>query len=211
MSRDTVISSTVNRRTKKSKLEFQRQKADRKRMRIALTANLLMFFIGIAGWYVAESTGLLANAFDMLADASGYAIAMVAVRRSLQFQMNAARWNGAMLVLLGVGVIAEVIHRWIVGSEPQGLYIVAFAALSLAVNGAVLAMLSRYRDAKEVHLRATWIDTRADVLVNIGVLLSGAAIALTGYRRIDLLGGVAIGLYVIKEGIEIWHDSGEAM
>jgi divalent metal cation (Fe/Co/Zn/Cd) transporter len=56
-------------------------------------------------------------------------------------------------------------------------------------------------------LRATWIDTRADVVVNISVLVSGAAIALTGYRAIDLLAGLAIGLYVIKEGVELWQDA----
>lgn len=56
---------------KETKLESKRQDTDRGRMRIALAANLLMFFIGITGWYVAESTGLLADAFDMLADASG--------------------------------------------------------------------------------------------------------------------------------------------
>jgi cation diffusion facilitator family transporter len=180
---------------------------DRKRMRIAFAANIAMFLIGLVGWYFAESTGLLADAFDMLADASGYAVALLAIGRSPQFQKNAARWNGTMLILLGVGVIGEVIHRLIVGSEPQGLLIIVFAALSLAVNSAVLAMLATYRHAKEVHLKATWIDTRADVLVNISVLLSGAAIAITGYRHIDLIVGFAIGLYVIREGLEIWGEA----
>ncbi len=121
----------------------------------------------------------------------------------------AARWNGAMLIALGLGVIIEVIHRWITPNEPAGVLIMGFAALSLAVNGAVLRMLSKYRLSQEPHLRATWIDTRADVLVNVGVLVSGAAIALTGYRVIDLLAGAAISLFVIHEGIEIWRDASE--
>ena len=84
-----------------------------------------------------------------------------------------------------------------------------FAALSLVVNGTVLRMLSRYRHSKEPHLRATWVDTRADVMVNIVVLVSGVLIALTGYHWIDLLTGVAISLFVMHEGIEIWSDSGK--
>jgi len=180
---------------------------DRKTLRIALTANVTMFVIGIVGWIVAQSTGLLADAFDMLADASGYALAFVAVGRSKEFQKNAARWNGAMLVLLGVGVIGEVVHREISGSEPQGVFIIGFSLLSLAVNGAVLTMLSKYRHAQEVHLRATWLDTRADVWVNISVLLSGAAIALTGYRYIDLITGFGISVYVIHEGVEILREA----
>ena len=64
-------------------------------------------------------------------------------------------------------------------------------------------MLSRYHDSPEIHLRATWIDTRADVVVNVGVLISGIAIALSGFQKIDLLTGLAIGIFVIKEGREL--------
>ena len=112
-----------------------------------------------------------------------------------------------MLILLGLGVVGEAVHRLFAGSEPQGLFIIGFAALSLVVNGAVLMMLSRYRNTSEVHLKATWKDTRADVLVNVGVLVSGALIAITGYGEIDSIVGLAIGLYVIKEGFEIWSEA----
>ena len=184
--------------------------ADRRRMLMAFGANIVMCLVGLAGWYIAQSTGLLADAFDMLADASGYILAWIAIGRTAQAQQRAARWNGAMLMLLGMVVIGEVVERWLRGSKPEGFLIMVFAALSLAVNGCVLIMLAVYRRSEQIHLRATWIDTRADVLVNLSVLLSGAAIAMTGYGRIDLLVGLAIGLYVIKEGLEIWHNKGGA-
>mgnify|MGYP001799512295 CR=1 FL=1 len=75
--------------------------ADRKTLRIALVANLVMFVIGLVGWVVAHSTGLLADAFDMLADAAGYGWALLAVVRAKTFQENVARWNGSRLVCLG--------------------------------------------------------------------------------------------------------------
>lgn len=180
---------------------------DRKRMLVALVANIAMFMTGIVGWRLANSTSLLADAFDMLADASGFTVALLAIGRSLRFKANAARWNGSMLVLLGVGVLAEVIHRAFGESEPRGPVIVAFAALSLLVNGCVLAMLWRYRHATEIHLKATWIDTRADVVINAGVLLSGAAIWATGYRIIDLIVAPVIAIYVIAEGVELREDA----
>lgn len=186
---------------------FDSTSADRRTLHIALTANLAMFVVGLVGWRLAQSTGLLADAFDMLADATGYAVASWAVGRRRRDQVLAARWNGALLIVMGLGVMAEVIHRWLVPGEPVGALIMGFAALSLAVNGSVLRMLSKYRNASDPHLRATWVDTRADVLVNVGVLMSGAAIAWTGYRLIDLLTGAAIGVFVIGEGIEIWSDA----
>ena len=193
-----------------SKLAVTTESTDRNRMRVALIANLAMFLMGLVGWYVADSASLLADAFDMLADASGYIVAMLAIGRTVLFQRNAARWNGTMLILLGAGVIGEVVHRYFVGSEPHGLLIIAFALLSLIVNGSVLRMLSCYRDSPEIHLRATWVDTRADVVVNCGVLVSGLAITVFGFQSIDLVTGLAIGAYVIKEGLELWEDANEA-
>ena len=183
--------------------------ADRRTLLIALAANVAMFAVGVVGWRIAQSTALLADAFDMLADATGYAVAYWAVGRSRRVQIMAARWNGSLLIALGLGVLGEVLHRWFVPGEPIGGLIVAFAVLSLAVNGSVLRMLSKYRHAVDPHLRATWVDTRADVLVNVSVLVSGAVIAWTGYRIVDLLMGAAIGVFVIHEGVEIWNEASE--
>ena len=54
-----------------------------------------------------------------------------------------------------------------------------------------------------MHWRETWILTRADVVANIAVILSGIAVLATGFRYIDLMVGAAIGFYVIRELIEI--------
>ena len=189
-----------------SDVQLDSARADRSRLRIAFAANVAMFVVGLIGWRIAHSTALLADAMDMLADATGYAVTHWAVGRSKRDQQMAAGWSGAMLMGLGLGILGEVIHRWLRPDEPAGLVIMGFAALSLVVNGLILRMLSKYRHAPEPHLRATWVDTRVDVLVNVGVLASGAAIAVTGYPVIDLLAGVAISVFVIHEGIEIWRD-----
>lgn len=177
-------------------------------MPIAFLANVAMFVTGLIGWRVADSAALLADALDMLADASAYVVAWLALTRSLSFQQYAARWSGTLLVILGVGVLIEAGSRFLYGGEPQGRLMLAFSALSLLVNSSVLAMLSVYRRSAQVHLRATWLDTQADVIVNVSVFLSGLLIALTNYRPIDWLIGIAIGLYVIREGIEIWQEAG---
>jgi Co/Zn/Cd efflux system component len=183
--------------------------ADRRRLRLAFAANLAMFAVGLVGWRLAQSTALLGDALDMLADASGYAVAWLAVGGSVARQRAAARWNGAMLIALGVALYGEVAHRWVAGEQPSGPWIAVFAALSLAVNGLVLRLLSVYRESRQPHLRATWIDTRADVLVNIGVLVSGLGVALTGWRAIDLVTGAVLGAFVIHEGWEIWEGDDE--
>lgn len=184
-----------------------RQQVDRRTLTAAFVVNILMFFAGLSGWRLAKSAALLADALDMLADASGYAIAYLAIGGSGRRQRAAARWNGAMLMALGLGVLGEVAYRWFGDNEPNGTWISAFACLSLLANGIVLRVLRKYRQSSEIHLRATWIDTRADVLVNIGVLIAGALVAISGYSVIDLITGVIIAGFVIHEGWELWEAS----
>jgi cation diffusion facilitator family transporter len=184
-------------------------RGERARLGVAMAANVLMFVVGLVGWRLAHSTALLADAFDMLADATGYAVAFWAVGGQLARQRVAAGWSSVLLIALGIGVLAEVVHRWFVPEQPEGWWIAGFACLSLLVNGAVLMTLNRYRHSTQLHLRAAWVDTRADVLVNAGVLLSGVLVALLGYRVIDLAVGALVALFVIHEGWELWESCHE--
>ena len=176
-------------------------------MTVAMVANVLMFFAGLVGWRIAHSTALLADAFDMLADATGYAVTFWAVGGNFARQRIAARWSSFLLIALGLAVLGEVVHRWFVPQTPEGWWIAGFAALSLLVNGTVLTTLSVYRNSDQLHLRAAWIDTRADVLVNAAVLISGVLVAVLGYQLIDLAVGAAVGAFVIHEGWELWEAS----
>lgn len=181
---------------------------ERATLRIALTLNATMFIVGMAAGLWAQSTGLMADALDMLADASAYALALLALTRTVAFKRNAARWSGSVLLILGVGIILDVVRRGLHGSEPQGQIMMAFSVASLVVNVAVLRMLGKFRHG-EIHMRATWIFTRVDVLANIGVFVSGLAVWLTEFRVADLLVGLAIGLYVAKEALEILREAGQ--
>jgi len=180
--------------------------AERKTLRAALSLNAAMFVIGTVAGVLAQSTGLLADALDMLTDAIAYGLALMAVSRGLTFKKNAARWSGGVLVLLGAGIIAEVVRRWFFGSEPIGLVMMGYSAVSFAVNLYVLMRLAKFRDG-EVHLRASYICTRADVLANIAVFISGAIVAATGLQIVDLVVGFGIGLYVLKEAGEILRQA----
>jgi Co/Zn/Cd efflux system component len=48
------------------------------------------------------------------------------------------------------------------------------------------------------------------VIANVGVMLSGLVVLLTGSRFPDLIMGGAIGVYVVKEAFEILSEAREA-
>jgi cation diffusion facilitator family transporter len=177
----------------------------RRTIGIALLLNATMFVVGGIAGIVAQSSGLLADALDMFADASAYAIALLAVGRSQLFKRRAALTSGLVLAVLGAGVIIDAIRRALTGGEPEGWIMFAVATLSLLVNATVLRLLNRYRHG-EVHLRASWIFTRADVIANLGVILAGGLVLWTHSRIPDLVIGCGIGFYVLKEAGEIPFD-----
>ena len=179
------------------------QPADERRvLRVALVLNATMFVVGLVAGLLAQSLALLADSLDMLSDALAYGLSLAAIGRPAASKARVATLSGTILLVLGAGVILDVIRRAMQGSEPDSAFMVATALLSLIVNAYVIRTLRRFRGG-EVHLRAAWLFTRADVVANIGVILSGVLVFATRSPYPDLFVGFAIGCYVIREAIEI--------
>jgi len=183
---------------------------ERRVLMMALSLNALMFVVGIVAGVIANSTGLIADSLDMLADAGAYGIALVAIRRGNFFKARAATVSGSFLLVLGIGVLGEAVRRALLETSPQSSIMLAVASLSLVVNSTVLYQLGKFRH-RAVHLRATWIFTRADVIANLAVILSAVLIAWTRLNVLDSIVGAAIGLYVCKEAFEILRESHAAL
>ncbi len=184
--------------------------ADQRRtLLIALVLNATMFAVEVTTGIIGNSMALVAEGLDNLADVTAYGIAILAIVRGAMFKARAASVTGVILLLLGVGVLIEVARRAFTGGAPDGLLMLIVATISLAVNATVLRMLGKFREG-DVHLRATWIFTRADVIANLALIVSGAVVLWTGFRAIDLIVGAGIGLYVIKESLEILADARKA-
>ncbi len=173
---------------------------------LALTLNAIMFVVGLVGGIFAQSIGLVADSLDMLADTLAYAIALYAIGRSLLFKAQAARRTGIFLVFLGLGVFVDAGRRALFGAAPESLVMLIIAGISLGVNSLVLYLLTAYQK-DEVHLRATWLCTRADVVANVAVIASAVVLRVSGWRFIDPLVGAAIGAYIVKEAWEILRNA----
>ena len=171
-------------------------------LRWLLGINAAMFVVEIvAGWW-AQSTGLLADSLDMLADAAVYALALHAVGRGGGERQRAARAAGWTQLLLALGALAEVGRRALLGSEPEAPLMMGIALLALAANASCMALLMRHREGG-VHMRASWIFSTNDVLANLGVIIAGALVAWTGTRWPDLMVGAVIGLLVLIGALRI--------
>lgn len=178
-------------------------------LRMALMMNVGMFIIGSAVGLWAQSAAILADGLDMLTDAIAYWLVLLALSRGLKFKRLAARFSGVILVVLGVGILIAVVRRYFFGSEPIGWAMMIYSVASFGVNLYVLSLLATFRES-EIHLRATYLFTRADVAANIALFVTGSIVAATGWQIVDLLLGFGIGLFVLKGAIEILFQANEA-
>lgn len=175
-------------------------------LKILLAINLTMFVVEIIFGFVAQSTGLIADSLDMLADAAVYGLGLYVVGHSIAYKARAAYASGLFECLLGAGVLVEVGHRFLVGSEPQSVLMVFIGGVALVANLSCLALLSKHREG-EVHMRASWIFSTNDVLANLGVIVAGILVASFGSALPDLIIGFVIAMVVVRGGLRIISES----
>ena len=182
---------------------------ERRTLWTLLAINAVMFIAEVvAGWW-GESTGLLADSLDMLADASVYGIALYAVGRSHRLQANSATASGALQIALGLGVLVEVVRRFLYGSDPVSMLMMAVGAIALVANVSCLILIAKHREGG-VHMRASWIFSTNDVIANLGVIISGGLVLYLGSRLPDLIIGALISAVVLRGGVQILCEAKEA-
>ena len=174
---------------------------------IALLAiNALMFFIEMYFGIISQSTALIADSLDMLADASVYGISLYAVGKRPAIKINAARTSGVLQIILGFFVLGDVLRRLIFGSSPETGLMIAIGFLALIANVICLLLIAQHKNG-EIHMRASWIFSKNDVIANLGIILAGGLIYLLNSRLPDLIIGCVIATIVIRGGLHIVNDA----
>lgn len=181
-------------------------KAQRKLLWAVLVLNGVMFFVEfIAGW-LAESSGLIADSLDMLADTLVYAVSLYAVGKAIKYKANAAILNGTLQTVLALVVLGDVLQRLIFGSQPNANMMLWVALLALAVNIACFALLYSSRNG-DINIRASWICSRNDMIMNGGVILSALLVAKLNMAWPDLVIATVIAFIVLRSAIRIIRDA----
>ena len=173
-----------------------------------LAINALMFLVEITFGVLSESSALIADSLDMLADATVYAIGLYAVGKSPLVKIHAAHTSGILQVILGLSVMADTLRRLILGSEPESMLMMAVGFAALFANVICLMLISKHREG-EVHMRASWIFSRNDVIANVGIIFGGVLVYLLDTRYPDIVIGIIISFIVVRGGIHIIKDSNQ--
>jgi Co/Zn/Cd efflux system component len=165
---------------------------ERNALLVALIINAGFFVAELTVGVISRSMGLVADALDMGADASVYALSLAAVGTAAARKKQLARASGYLQLGLATIGLLEVIRRLVVETElPDPTSMIVLSALALVGNTVTLIVLHRVR-SDEAHLQASWIFTANDIKVNALVIAAALGVALTDSAMPDLFAGAVI-------------------
>jgi cation diffusion facilitator family transporter len=175
---------------------------------LALVLNALMFVIEMSAGRVADSSALLADSADFLADAFNYGISLWALTQAASAQAKTALFKGWFMVAYGLAVLAQAAWSLYRGSSPEPFTMAWVSMLAFATNLLVARLFYAFR-AGQANMRAVWLDARNDVLGNLAVLAAAGLVWFMAAPWADLavaffMAGVAIvsGLAIVRHANE---------
>lgn len=192
--------------------------ASRRALGTVLALTVGVTAVEVVGGFLTGSLALLADAGHMLSDTFAIGLALVALtlagrpstpRRSFGFQraeILAAFVNGLTLVLVSGWIAWEAVQRFRDPPEILGGWMLAVAAVGLAVNVVSAGILMR--SAREsLNVEAALRHVVADVLGSVGVLAAALVILLTGWTTIDPIVSLAIAVLIVASAWSVLRDS----
>ncbi len=178
----------------------------RKTLWVVLWLNVAIAIGFFAVGYFADSNALLANGLDNSSDAIVYALSLLALTRSRTWKRGAARFSGIMLLIFSAGVIFDAYRRFVEGSDPGGILMMAMAFIAGMVNLYCLRLLQKMEN-KDVNMRAATTFSFNDFISNGGIIIAGIVVLITGANWPDLVVGIAVACIALYGGIEILRDA----
>ena len=148
----------------------------------------------------------MANGLDNSSDAIVYALSLLALTRSRTWKRGAARFSGIMLLVFSAGVIFDAYRRFVEGSDPGGMLMMAMAFVAGLVNLYCLRLLQKVEN-KDVNMRAATTFSFNDFISNGGIIIAGIVVLITGANWPDLVVGIAVACIALYGGVQILRDT----
>jgi cobalt-zinc-cadmium efflux system protein len=196
--------------------------ATRRRLMLALGITTLVMVVELVGGWLAGSLALVADAGHMLADAAALALALfaawiaqrpVTARRSfgfLRIEILAALINGAVLIVIAIGIAIEAWRRLQAPTAVNGALLLGVAGIGLLANVAAVSILHRDHQ-HSLNQKGAYLHVVGDLLGSVGALAAGAIILFTGWTLADPIISVVIGVLVLSSAWRLVRESTDVL
>jgi cobalt-zinc-cadmium efflux system protein len=183
------------------------------RLIVSLVLNFLITLMQLIGGLIANSLGLLSDAAHNLSDVIALGLSLWAVRlgrrtathsRTFAYkraEILVALFNSAVLIGLSVYITVEAVRRILDPSDVDGLWVMAFAAGGLVINGFAALLLRSH--GHDLNMRSAFLHLVGDAFTSLGVMASGLVVYLWGWNYADAIISILVSLWIGREAFAI--------
>lgn len=187
---------------------------------LGLTAAFLV--AEIIGAWITNSLALLSDAAHMGTDTLALVIALISVRLSrrppdsersfgyVRTEAMGAMLNGMLLFAVAGYILFESIGRFREPPEVASLGMLVIASIGLVVNLIAMRLL-RAGSGDNLNVKGAYLEVWADMLGSIGVIAGAVLIHFTGWRIVDPILAVLIGLWVLPRTWTLLREAGNVL
>lgn len=192
---------------------------------LSIAAALATMGLKLGAWMLTGSVGLLSDALESTVNLAAAILMLVALRVAAQppddnhqyghekAELFSAAAEGLMIVLAASLVMWTSVDRLLHPMALERLGVgAAVSGVATAINLGVALML--LRAARQHGSRALAADGRhllTDVTTSVGVLVGLGLVAVTGWRPLDPLLGLAVGVNIVIAGARVLWSSIEGL
>lgn len=187
---------------------------------LALTGSFLL--VEIAGAYFTNSLALLSDAAHMATDTLALLIALVAVRLSrrppdarrtygyVRLEAMGAMVNGLMLFAVAGYILWEALGRFRNPQPVASTGMLLIAAFGLMVNLISMRLL-KVGSGESLNVKGAYLEVWSDMLGSVAVILGALVIHFTGWKRVDPILAILIGLWVLPRTWILLREAGNVL
>ena len=197
----------------------------RSRLQLTLAINAVIIAAEFVGGWLLDSISLIGDASHNLVDQGALFLALYAhlltarpasENRTFGYHrasIIAAFLNSFILLLTACGIAFVGLKRLLQPVPVDGGWVMAIAAVSFVANLGI-ALLLQHGAKDDLNIRSAFWHMLGDAWVSFGVIVSGAAMLLTGWPILDplisllIVGVIVRGTWpIFKESMEVLLES----
>jgi cobalt-zinc-cadmium efflux system protein len=196
-----------------------RADADRRALGFALALIVGFMGVEIVVGILASSLALLSDAAHMLTDAGAIALSLVAARLATRpargpmtyglgrTEILSAQVNGATLLVLGLLIVYEGVHRLVDPPAVDGVPVLVVALAGIAVNLAAVRILAR-ANRDSLNVEGSFQHLLTDLYAFVGTAIAAIVILTTDFDRADAIASLGVAALMLRSAYGLLKASG---
>ncbi len=187
---------------------------------LGLTSTFLV--AEVIGAYVTNSLALLSDAAHMGTDTLALMIALFAVRLSrrppdsdrtfgyVRTEAMGAMMNGMLLLVVAGYILWAAAGRFRHPPEVASTGMLVIASIGLVINLIAMRLL-KAGSGESLNVKGAYLEVWADMLGSIAVIAGALVIKFTGWKIVDPILAVLIGLWVLPRTWTLLREAGNVL